>query len=52
VLTEGGLSSGPTIRDLLDEADQLCAILAASSITATEAERRGDPDPHARRRRS
>jgi four helix bundle protein len=34
--------------ELLDESNQLCAIFTASSITATEAERRGDPDPHRR----
>ena len=49
VLLEGGLSSGPTVRELLDEANQLCAILAASSITATDAQQCGDPDPRARR---
>ena len=51
VIIEGRLSSGRELRTLLEEANQLCAIFAASSITATEAERRGDPDPHNRRRR-
>jgi len=37
------------VEELLDEANQLCTILAASSITATEAQRRGDPDPRAKR---
>ena len=49
VIQEGGLSSGAPVRDLLDEASQLCAIFAASGLTATEAERRGDPDPRRRR---
>jgi four helix bundle protein len=49
IIGEGGLSKSPTCAGLLDEADQLCAILAASSITASEALKRGDPDPHARR---
>jgi len=51
LLIEGGISSGTISKNLLDEADQLSAIFVASSITATEAERRGDPDPHDRRRR-
>jgi four helix bundle protein len=51
VIIEGKLSSGRELCTLLEEANQLCAIFAASSITATEAERRGDPDPHNRRRR-
>jgi len=49
IISEGGLSSSPRCAELLDEADQLCAILAASSITASEALKRGDPDPHTRR---
>jgi len=48
ILADGKLSAGATLPELLDEANQLCAILTASSITATEAERRGDPDPHRR----
>jgi len=48
ILADGKLSSGANLPELLDEANQLCAILTASSITATEAERRGDPDPHRR----
>ena len=51
VIFEGKLSSGPRAVELLDESNQLCAILTASSITATEAERRGDPDPHRRNTR-
>ena|SRR2546426_11637871 len=50
VVAEGGLSSDRRVHELLDEANQLCAILAASSITATEAQRRGDPDPRAKGR--
>jgi len=50
VLIEGGVSTGTMEKNLLDEANQLSAIFVASSITATEAERRGDPDPHNRRR--
>jgi len=49
IIGEGALSKSPRCAELLDEADQLCAILAASSITASEALKRGDPDPHARR---
>ena len=49
VLVETGMSAGRTARELLDEANQLCAILAASSITATEAQQRGDPDLRGRR---
>ena len=49
VIAEGGLSSDRQALQLLDEANQLCAILAASAITAGEAQRRGDPDPRARR---
>src|SRR5439155_12164155 len=51
LLTEGAITSGRTAWDLLGEADELSRIFVASSITATEAERRGDPDPHDRRRR-
>ena len=51
VLTEGKITSGRRASDLLEEANEFCAIFVASSITATEAERRGDPDPHDRRRR-
>jgi four helix bundle protein len=36
VITEGDIATGRLVFDLLDEADQLSAILAASSITATE----------------
>jgi four helix bundle protein len=36
VLAEGGLASGRRVHELLDEANQLCAILTTSSITATE----------------
>ena len=49
VIAESGLSSGADLTALLDEADQLCAIFTASGHTATEAERRGDPDPRRRR---
>jgi four helix bundle protein len=51
ILVEGKITSGRTAWDLLEEANEFCAIFTASSITATEAERRGDPDPHDRRRR-
>ena len=34
IVTEGGLSNQPPARHLLDEANQLTAIFAASSITA------------------
>jgi four helix bundle protein len=40
VLEEAGLSTGRRVHELLDEANQLCAIPTASSITATEALRR------------
>jgi len=50
VLTEGKITSGPEASALLEEVDELCRIFTASSITATESERRGDPDPHERRR--
>jgi hypothetical protein len=40
VLDEAGLSTGRRVHELLDEANQLCAIFTASSITATEALRR------------
>src|SRR5437762_8758320 len=50
VIAEGGLLTGTPVTELLDEANQLCAIFAASGHTATEAERRGDPDPRRRRR--
>jgi four helix bundle protein len=48
VIAEGKLSPSSRANELLDESNQLCAIFTASSITATEAERRGDPDPHRR----
>ena len=37
IIVEGGLLADGRILQLLDEANQLCAILTASSITATEA---------------
>jgi four helix bundle protein len=37
IIAEGGLLVDGRILELLDEANQLCAILTASSITATEA---------------
>jgi four helix bundle protein len=40
IITEGGLSLSRRAYQLLDEANQLAAILTASSITATEALRR------------
>jgi four helix bundle protein len=49
VIAEGGLSSGKRVSELLNEANQLCAIFSASATTAAEAERRGDPDPRTRR---
>jgi len=49
VIAEGGLMTGGSAMELLDEANQLCAIFTASGNTATEAERRGDPDPRRRR---
>ena len=48
VIRDGKLSSVTRVLELLDESNQLCAIFTASSITATESERRGDPDPHQR----
>jgi four helix bundle protein len=41
VIVEGKIAPGKRAIDLLDEADQLSAILAASSITAAEKLRRG-----------
>ena len=43
IITEGRIATGKRALELLDEADQLSAILAASSITASESlERSGD----------
>ena len=51
VLTEGEIVRNQTSLQLLDEANQLSAIFAASSLTAIEAEKRHDPDPRGRQRR-
>jgi four helix bundle protein len=40
IVGESRLSAGPRALELLDEANQLCAILAASRITAAENLRR------------
>jgi four helix bundle protein len=42
VIVERKIAAGKTAADLLDEADQLSAILAASSITAAEKLNRGE----------
>jgi hypothetical protein len=45
ILEESRLSGGTQSLELLDEANQLCAILAASRITATENLRRNGESP-------
>jgi four helix bundle protein len=45
IVGESKLSGGTRVRELLDEANQLCAILAASRITAAENLRRGGESP-------
>jgi len=52
ILTEGTITSDRMAWTLLEEANEFCAMFTASSITATQAERRGDPDPHDRHRRA
>ena|SRR5713101_1610078 len=42
IITEGRIATGKRAFGLLDEADQLSAILAASSITAAEKLNRGE----------
>lgn len=49
VITEAKIVVTPRPFELLDEANQICAILTASSITATDAQRRGVPDVRGRR---
>ena len=44
ILSEGSIVAPTMASRLLDEANQLCAILTASSITAREAQRRRVPD--------
>jgi four helix bundle protein len=45
IIDESKLSGGTRARELLDEANQLCAILAASRITAAENLRRSGENP-------
>ena len=45
IVAESKLSSDPRVVALLGEADQLCAILAASRITAAENLRRRGENP-------
>jgi hypothetical protein len=45
ILQESKLSVGTRALELLDEANQLCAILAASRITAAENLRRNGESP-------
>ena len=51
VIVDSDIATNQESRRLLDEANQLSAIFAASSLTAIEAEKRGDPDPRGRPRR-
>jgi four helix bundle protein len=44
VTTEGEIAKGKRVVDLLDEADELSAILAASSITANETLQRSNAE--------